>query len=130
LTALACGFSLLAVTAASASPEKMKAPDARPIHRAEIREPETMVSKIVLLGAVSFFQRYISPTDGDRCGFTPTCSAFGREAVRREGAFAGVLVTADRLMRCTYFKRPGPDYLLLPSGKLYDPVENNLLHNP
>jgi putative component of membrane protein insertase Oxa1/YidC/SpoIIIJ protein YidD len=129
LAALPVLFFLLVCSGSAvlASPEKMRGPDAKPFRNAEVRDPETSVTRLFFLGAVSGFQRYISPTDGDRCGFTPTCSAFGRDAVERRGPFLGVLVTADRLMRCTLFKRPGPDYLLLPDGKLFDPVENNLL---
>ena len=112
------------------SPEKMKGPDAKRQRPAQARDIETSAPRIVLLGAVTGFQRYISPTDGDRCGFVPSCSAFARQAVGRRGAVLGVLATADRLMRCTVFKAPGPDYLLLPDGMLFDPVENNLLSTP
>jgi putative membrane protein insertion efficiency factor len=129
LAALTVLSSLLVYSGSAvlASPEKMRAPDAKPFSAREVRDPETSVVRLFFLGAISGFQRYVSPTDGDRCGFTPTCSAFGRDAVERRGPFSGVLVTADRLMRCTHFKRPGPDYLLLPDGQLFDPVENNLL---
>jgi putative component of membrane protein insertase Oxa1/YidC/SpoIIIJ protein YidD len=132
LAALLVSLSLLAATVSTvfASPEKMRGPDAKRFRNVEVRDPETSVSSIVFLGAISAFQKYVSPTDGDRCGFSPSCSAFGREAVARQGPFLGVLVTADRLMRCTVFKRPGPDYLLLPDGRLFDPVENNLLSSP
>jgi putative component of membrane protein insertase Oxa1/YidC/SpoIIIJ protein YidD len=129
-TALVFFILLLSAGAGFCSPEKMKGPDAKPSRGSVASVPEAAFPKIVLLGAVGAFQRYISPTDGDRCGFTPSCSAFGKEAVRRQGPLVGVLMTADRLMRCTFFKRPGPDYLLLPNGRLYDPVENNLIANP
>ncbi len=109
------------------SPERMRAPDSKPGGEAMPLEPETSVTRLFFLGAVGVFQRYISPTDGDRCGFSPSCSAFGRAAVDRNGPLLGVIITADRLMRCTMFKRPGPDYLLLPDGRLFDPLENNLL---
>jgi hypothetical protein len=36
-------------------------------------------------------------------------------------------MTADRLTRCNIWKEPGPDYFLLPNGRLYDPISNNLL---
>jgi putative component of membrane protein insertase Oxa1/YidC/SpoIIIJ protein YidD len=132
LPALIVLLSLLpgSVFTVLASPEKMRGPDAKPFRTVEGRDPETSVTRLFFLGAVSGFQRYISPTDGDRCGFTPSCSAFGRDAVDRRGPFLGVLLTADRLMRCTLFKRPGPDYLPLPDGRLFDPVENNLLFTP
>jgi uncharacterized protein len=132
LAALLVMLSLLVYSGSAvfASPEKMRGPDAKPFRTVEGRDPQTSVSSVVFLGAISVFQKYISPTDGDRCGFSPSCSAFGRDAVDRQGPFLGVLVTADRLMRCTLFKRPGPDYLPLPDGRLFDPVENNLLFTP
>jgi putative membrane protein insertion efficiency factor len=79
-----------------------------------------------LLGAIRFFQRYISPTDGARCQFAPTCSAFGHQAIRDHGAWTGVLMTADRLMRCSYMTNAA-DYPHLPNGRLADPVAANLL---
>lgn len=113
-----------------ASPETMRGPDAKRSRVEQVRDPETSVPSIVFLGAISAFQKYVSPTDGDRCGFSPSCSAFGRAAVAEQGPVLGVIVTADRLMRCTTFKRPGPDYMPLPDGKLFDPVENNMLSFP
>jgi putative component of membrane protein insertase Oxa1/YidC/SpoIIIJ protein YidD len=112
------------------SPDKMKGPYVKRHHHSSGYELETSVPRIILLGSLLFFQRYISPVDGERCGFFPSCSAFAREALGRRGVATGVMMTADRLMRCTFFKRPGPDYLLLPSGKLFDPVDNNLLSSP
>ncbi len=112
------------------SPDKMKGPIVKRHHHSSRYELETSVPRIVLLGSLLFFQRYISPIDGERCGFFPSCSAFAREALGRQGVATGVMLTADRLMRCTFFKRPGSDYLLLPNGKLFDPVDNNLVSRP
>jgi uncharacterized protein len=50
------------------------------------------------------------------CRFTPTCSHYGTEAVRRYGARRGLALTVRRLGRC----RPGG-----PSG--FDPVPE---HSP
>jgi len=105
----------------------MRAPDASQVRQEDGPEPETSLPRIVLLGAVTAYRKFISPTYGDRCGFYPSCSAFGRDAVSSNGVFTGVALTADRLMRCNPFKRPGPFYLPLHDGRLYDPVENNLL---
>jgi putative component of membrane protein insertase Oxa1/YidC/SpoIIIJ protein YidD len=121
---------LPAFSAVFGSQEKMKGPGGKRQQHAARQEPETSAPRLVLLGALTLFQRYISPIDGERCGFSPSCSAFARQAVGGRGAVQGVIVTADRLMRCTLFKRPGPDYLLLPDGKLFDPVDYNLLSSP
>jgi hypothetical protein len=38
-------------------------------------------------------------------------------------------MTADRLTRCNIFKVPGPEYHLLPDGRLLDPVSANTLND-
>ena len=40
-----------------------------------------------------------SISDGPRCSFYPTCSAYGILSVRERGAMLGVLLTVDRLLR-------------------------------
>ncbi len=49
---------------------------------------------------ISFYQSYISTQDEDSCSFTKSCSSFSREAVGKYGSLAGLLMTADRLLRC------------------------------
>jgi uncharacterized protein len=127
---LAVLLVLSGFSSVSGSSKQMKGPGMSHHRHISSHEAETSVPRIVLFGALTLFQKYISPVDGDRCGFTPTCSAFAREAVGRLGAVQGVQVTADRLMRCSIFKGPSPDYMPLPTGKLFDPLENNLLSNP
>jgi len=127
---LALCLAFPAFTAVFGSQEKMKGPEAKRHRHTAHRELETSAPRIVLLGALTLFQGYISPVDGERCGFEPSCSAFARQALGRTGIVHGILATSDRLMRCTLFKEQGPDYLLLPDGKLFDPVDNNLLSSP
>ena len=40
----------------------------------------------------------LTKADGNRCAFEPSCSAFARQAIRREG-IGGLFLTTDRLMR-------------------------------
>jgi uncharacterized protein len=44
-----------------------------------------------------------------RCRFEPSCSAYGREAIRRYGSPRGFLLTARRLARCHPFSKGGAD---------------------
>ncbi len=44
-----------------------------------------------------------------RCRFEPSCSAYGREAIRRYGSPRGFVLTAGRLLRCHPFARGGWD---------------------
>jgi putative membrane protein insertion efficiency factor len=68
-----------------------------------------LVSSLLVRGfalAVRAYQLTISPaqtflfgsTGG--CRFTPTCSAYAVEAVRRHGAVTGTVLTAKRICRC------------------------------
>ena len=56
----------------------------------------------VVIGAIRAYRR-VSPRLPTSCRFTPTCSAYGLEAVQRHGARKGLRMTAGRLRRC----RPG-----------------------
>ena len=101
-------------------------PEARP-HTPSGKPLENSVIKVVFMGAIDFYRKRISPIGGSRCGFHPSCSAFALQAVREKGALLGVIMTGDRLTRCNIFKGPGSDYLLLPDGRLFDPVSRNTL---
>ena len=77
-------------------------------------------------GAVRFFQRHISPIDGDRCPMHPSCSTYSLDASERHGLLMGWIMTCDRLLRC------GRDELALAPRvmvdghvRCYDPVEHN-----
>ena len=59
-------------------------------------------SDVVVLAAIRGYRK-VSPRLPTRCRYTPTCSAYGLEAVRRHGARKGLWLTAGRLSRC----RPG-----------------------
>jgi putative membrane protein insertion efficiency factor len=102
----------------------MKAPKSALVSTSPATVDEAGLSALrsALLGSTRFFQKWISPIDGPRCSFSPTCSQFGYEAVHSHGPFLGVVMTADRLMRCNYWTEPGQDYIRLPNGALYDPV--------
>ena len=117
------------LSSALASDLAMKGPRKRVPYQQNVdRAVETSCVKLVFLGAIQLYQKRISPTSGpDRCGFRPSCSAYGYTAIEEEGPLIGLLMTADRLTRCNLFKGPGPDYTLLPNGKLYDPPSKNLL---
>ncbi len=58
---------------------------------------------------IKFFQAAISPQDGPSCRFSPTCSAYGRDAVIKHGALLGSFMAGERLIRCNPYNRPGVD---------------------
>ena len=62
-------------------------------------------SSIAVTAAIRGYRK-ISPRLPTRCPYTPTCSAYGLEAVQRYGTRRGLRLTAGRLRRC----RPGVAY--------------------
>jgi putative membrane protein insertion efficiency factor len=58
-----------------------------------------------VIGAIKAYRR-VSPRLPTRCRYTPTCSAYGLEAVRRHGSREGLRLAARRIARC----RPGIPY--------------------
>ncbi len=77
------------------------------------------------LWMVTFYQKVISPVDGDRCPMYPTCSQYGVLALRKHGPVIGIIMTADRMMHESGEKAYVP---LIRAGnrlRFYDPVENN-----
>ena len=54
----------------------------------------------LMLALIGFYRRFISPLIGPRCRFTPTCSAYGLEAIQKHGPWKGGWLTLKRLLRC------------------------------
>jgi len=48
----------------------------------------------------SFYHNLISSQDGSVCNFYPTCSAYCRGALRKNGLIIGGMQSLDRVMRC------------------------------
>jgi putative component of membrane protein insertase Oxa1/YidC/SpoIIIJ protein YidD len=77
------------------------------------------------LGAIRLYQLVLSSQDAPSCPFSPSCSHFGQEAIRRFG-FQGLLMTSDRLQRCNGSSLDR--YVLDPrTGKRLDPVDQDVL---
>jgi len=109
------------------SPFTMKGPAHSAPHAPIDQTQPASDFRSVLIQTIYLYRSYISPTQGARCGFYPSCSTFGLHAVQHYGAIQGGMMTADRLTRCNLFKKPGPDYYQRPDGRLFDPVKKNLL---
>lgn len=60
---------------------------------------------------IRFYQWVISPALGPKCRFTPTCSQYTGEALKKHGLAKGFLMSVKRISKC----RPG-------GGHGYDPV--------
>ncbi|MGN0092657.1 MAG: membrane protein insertion efficiency factor YidD [Alistipes sp.] len=64
-----------------------------------------------LIALVRFYQICISPLTPPACRFTPTCSQYALEALRRYGALKGSWLAIKRIARCHPW-----------GGSGYDPV--------
>ena len=69
-----------------------------------------MIARL-MISAIRFYQRRISPANPPCCRFTPTCSNYTMQAILTHGCIKGILLGAWRIARCN------------PLGKWgYDPV--------
>ncbi|MDB5231842.1 MAG: hypothetical protein JWN76_2647 [Chitinophagaceae bacterium] len=60
---------------------------------------------------IKFYQYVISPALGPKCRFTPTCSQYAAESLKKYGLIKGGWLSLKRISKC----RPG-------GGQGYDPV--------
>ena len=58
-----------------------------------------------------FWRKLISPLYGQVCGFYPSCSAYGLEAVTVHGLLRGSFLTGWRILRCNPFTGGGVDHI-------------------
>lgn len=65
--------------------------------------------KIVLISLLRGYQAVISPWLPPACRYSPTCSEYAIEAIRKYGAVRGSWMAARRLARCHPFHAGGFD---------------------
>lgn len=83
-------------------------PHAGPAWRAVCRACDRIASA-GLVAAVIAYKFTLSPLLGRHCRFTPTCSAYFREAVEKYGAVRGSLRGLARICRCHPWNPGGHD---------------------
>jgi len=49
---------------------------------------------------IRIYQWFISPLLGNKCRYTPTCSQYGIEALKKYGIFKGGYLTLKRFLSC------------------------------
>lgn len=64
---------------------------------------------MLLVLAVRGYQRFISPLLGPMCRFSPSCSEYYIQAVKKYGAISGSWRGLRRIMRCHPFHPGGYD---------------------
>ncbi|MBD5171273.1 MAG: membrane protein insertion efficiency factor YidD [Bacteroidales bacterium] len=68
------------------------------------------ISRLLSL-PILFYRACISPLTGPSCRFTPTCSQYALEALKKHGPLKGSWLTIKRICRCHPW-----------GGSGYDPV--------
>ena len=55
---------------------------------------------IILIIPIKIYQLAISPLLPSSCRYTPTCSSYAIEALKKHGPIKGLLLTIRRISRC------------------------------
>lgn len=77
----------------------------------KITSPVNRVIAIILLCLIRGYQWLISPLYTPCCKYTPSCSAFAKEAIMTFGPYRGSLLAVKRLLRCHPFAKGGVDFV-------------------
>jgi putative membrane protein insertion efficiency factor len=67
-----------------------------------------IIAKIELI-VIRFYRVAISPYHPPVCRFTPTCSKYAEDAIRRYGVVTGSWMAVKRIARCHPFTSGGYD---------------------
>ena len=62
-----------------------------------------------LITVIRIYQLFISPVFPSCCRFTPVCSVYAIETIRKHGVFKGLFFTSKRILRCNPFCKGGMD---------------------
>ena len=71
---------------------------------------KTLVGGIFII-LIKIYLYFISPLTAASCRYTPTCSQYGVEAIKKYGAFKGGWLTLKRIASCNPW-----------GGHVHDPV--------
>ncbi|MEO6524666.1 MAG: membrane protein insertion efficiency factor YidD [Mucilaginibacter sp.] len=63
----------------------------------------------LFIALIKIYQLILSPLLGAQCRYTPTCSQYGVEAIKKHGAFKGGWLTLKRIARCNPWGGHGHD---------------------
>ena len=65
--------------------------------------------KKLMIRAIRFYQKFLSPLKSTKCPYIPSCSQYGLEAIEKYGALKGGLLAAWRILRFNPFSKGGFD---------------------
>jgi len=55
---------------------------------------------MILIAPIHFYRRFVSPMLPPSCRFSPTCSQYAIEAIKKHGPAKGLVLAIRRLLRC------------------------------
>ncbi|MCH8295589.1 membrane protein insertion efficiency factor YidD, partial [Candidatus Poribacteria bacterium] len=67
--------------------------------------------RVLLIYAIHFYRKFISPFFAPTCRFHPTCSQYALEAIKMYGTLKGGWLTIKRLSKCHPYHPGGCDPL-------------------
>jgi len=63
----------------------------------------------IIIAIVRVYRKAVSPILPPSCIYTPTCSAYAEEALRKHGAVKGFVFAVKRILRCHPWHSGGYD---------------------
>ncbi len=63
----------------------------------------------ILIIPIKFYQAVLSPMLGASCRYTPTCSQYSIEALKKHGPIKGLALSIWRILRCNPWGGHGHD---------------------
>ena len=109
LMVLFCVFCLSSIILVSSADEAANLAFIRKVNPITTPKPQEVVRfnpqetselKLAATGLIRLYQKFISSQDSPACTFVPSCSRFGMACIQEYGMVRGLLLTADRLLRC------------------------------
>lgn len=72
----------------------------------------TMINKILtypFIIIIKFYQSFISPLIGSNCRYTPTCSTYSIDSLKKHGLIKGMFLSIKRISKCNSLFKGGYD---------------------
>mgnify|MGYP001479256269 FL=1 len=72
----------------------------------------TMINKILtypFIIIIKFYQSFISPLIGSNCRYTPTCSTYSIDSLKKHGLIKGMFLSIRRISKCNSLFKGGYD---------------------
>jgi putative membrane protein insertion efficiency factor len=73
------------------------------------RQTASVFPSNIVIELIKVYRRFVSPMLPPSCRFTPSCSEYTLEAIRKYGVLKGGIKGAWRLLRCHPFSSGGYD---------------------